>query len=110
MGVTMMMFFTRCASRTVNNIGAYDLSYPDSQQSLLIIPRQITIDAIDGDTVQWNWNNIETRVTIPSGLHTLSVKKDKKIIDITFDFIPHVSYTFSTKKSVVSIIEADTTH
>ncbi|MDR2793749.1 MAG: hypothetical protein LBB61_08820 [Treponema sp.] len=106
--VTVTMFSIGCASRTtVNNLGVYDLSYPNSQQCLLIIPSQITVDTIDGDTVQWNWNKLETRVSIPSGSHILSIKRDKKVIDIIFNFLPNISYTFSVKKGVVTIIEAN---
>ncbi|MDR0708010.1 MAG: hypothetical protein LBF60_09095 [Treponema sp.] len=104
-GVISIMFAAGCAGAAVNNIGVYDLSYPAAQQCLLIIPRQITVLTIDGDTVQWNWNNVETRVTIPSGSHVLSIKRNKKNVDIMFDFMPNAFYTFNIKKGVVTIIE-----
>jgi hypothetical protein len=109
-GAAVIILFADCAGgagkTAVNNIGVYDLSYPDEQQCLLIIPRQITVHTIDGDTVQWNWNNSETRVKIPSGPHMLSVKRDKETVDIMFDFMPDASYTFSTKNGAVTVVAA----
>ncbi|MDR2447233.1 MAG: hypothetical protein LBD58_08105 [Treponema sp.] len=112
-GVTVIIFFASCAGSVsrkagvvVNYIGVYDLSSPAMQQCLLIIPRQITVLTIDGDTVQWNWNNVETHVRIPSGSHVLSVKRNKKTVDIMFNFMPNAFYTFNIKKGVVTIIEA----
>lgn len=111
--VVVIMLLAGCAgsaeSRAGNNIGVYDLSSPDERQCLLIIPRQTTVIAIDGDTVQWNWNNIETRVKIPSGSHVLSVKRNKKTVDIMFDFAPGAFYTFSTKNGVVTVVVASKT-
>jgi hypothetical protein len=100
------LLITGCTSTTVNNLGAYDLSYSDSQQCLLIIPPKITVHTIDGDTVQWNWKKIETRVNIPLGVHVFSISSaNKKINDISFDFKQGSSYTFSIKKRSVTIIE-----
>ncbi|MDR1072182.1 MAG: hypothetical protein LBL45_00690 [Treponema sp.] len=105
----VIMLFAGCAGSVsgsaANNISVYDLSYPDAQQCLLIIPRQITVVAIDGDTVQWNWNNIETRVKIPSGSHVLSVKRKKETVGIMFNFMQGVFYTFNAKNGAVAIVE-----
>ncbi|MDR0558170.1 MAG: hypothetical protein LBG43_09980 [Treponema sp.] len=106
----VIMLFADCAGSADGKAGAtisvYDLSCPDAQQCLLIIPRQITVVAIDGDTVQWNWNNSETRVKIPSGSHVLSVKRKKEDVDIMFNFMQGAFYTFNIKSGTVAIIEA----
>ncbi len=104
------VFAASCAGTESVYLGSYDARYPDMQQCLLMIPPKVTVLTIDGDTVQWNRNRINTSVNIPAGGHMFSLTYGGKKFDhISFYFKPGETYTFVYKDRMVSVVETELT-